>query len=243
MPIQDFFDETVASTYDRDHGGTDPSDIARTADVLFDLAGQGPALELAIGTGRIALPLQALGCAVKGIELSPAVVAELRGKETGEPIEVVIGDMAAERVDGSFSLVYLVFNTIDNLPTQDAQIACFRNAARHLKPGGRFVIETLIPPLQKIPYGETRYVFADTPEHEGFDDFDFATQHYTSHHVRTKDGTKTRLTIPFRYTWPSELDLMAKLAGLELEHRWGDWDRSAFTGLSTRHVSVWRNSS
>ncbi|MFQ1700736.1 class I SAM-dependent DNA methyltransferase [Loktanella agnita] len=220
-----YFDESVAQVYDSEHGNSDPALIAATAQVLCKLAADGPALEFAIGTGRIALPLQERGVPIQGIELSAAMVAEMRKKECGTPIPVAIGDMTTTRVAGDFALVFLVFNTIDNLTTQEAQCTCFRNAAAHLRPGGRFVVETLIPPLQKIPYGETTHAFACTPDHWGIDVFDSATQQYTSNHMRTKNGRVETLTIPFRYTWPSELDLMAKLAGLELEHRWSDWHK------------------
>ena len=240
MPIFDFFDENVAKTYDRDHGGTDPELIRLTANTLSQLASSGAALEFAIGTGRIALPLMDRGVTVKGIELSKAMVAELRKKENGHLIEVAIGDMRSLRIEGSFSLVFLVFNTIDNLTTQEAQTACFMNASRHLTTGGRFLVETLIPPIQKIPFGETKRAFACSPDHWGTDIFDVATQEYTSNHIWVENGSCNSLTIPFRYTWPSELDLMAKIAGLELEFRWSDWHRTPFTRLSEKHISVWR---
>lgn len=237
------FGDAVAKNYDRDHGGNDPTLIKRTVDRLTELAGAGSILEFAVGTGRIALPLSARCRDVKGIELSSAMVAELRKKETGAPMDVVIGDMTSTRVLGDFSLVFLIFNTIDNLVTQEAQTACFQNAARHLVPGGRFVVETRVPPLQKLPFGETKLVFACNGDHIGIDDFDIATQTYRSNHVRLKGDRHERVSIPFRYVWPSELDLMAQAAGLELEHRWADWDKSPFTHLSQSHVSVWRRAS
>ena len=240
MSDDGYFDEAVAARYDSDHGGTDPKLIELTADTLRDLAGGGAALEFAIGTGRIALPLTERGVPVKGIELSKAMVARLREKDGGADIEVAIGDMTTTQVDGRFSLVFLVFNTIDNLTTQAMQVACFRNAAAHLEPGGRFVIETGVPPIQRMPYGETKRAFACSDTHWGIDTFDIVTQQYASHQIWIDDGEHSRLSVPFRYAWPSELDLMAQLAGLELEHRWGGWNRVPFNANSTKHVSVWR---
>lgn len=161
-------------------------------------------------------------------------------KTGGADIPVVIGDMCEVRSEGTFTLVFLVFNTIDNLTTQEAQVACFQNAAAHLEPGGRFVIETQLPPLQRLPFGETRLPFAHDPDHWGVDEFDITTQAYSSHHLWIKDGKTQNLSVPFRYAWPSEMDLMARLAGMTLEHRWADWDRGLFSKDSTKHVSVWR---
>ncbi len=238
--MKNYFDGDIAKTYDQGHGGDDPAEIARAVDVLAKLADGGPALEFAIGTGRIAIPLSARGVDVTGIELSEEMVAEMRGKDGGADIPVVIGDMATTRVDGQFPLVFLVFNTICNLTTQDAQAKCFANAATHLAPGGRFLIETLTPPLQKLPVGETRLAFDRSESHWGIDEFDIASQQFTSHHVWFEDGETRRFSIPMRYVWPSELDLMARLAGMSLEARWADWDRSTFTAISEKHVSVWR---
>ena len=235
-----YFDEDVAAWYDQDHGDTDAETIEATVSMLADLAGAGPALEFAIGTGRVALPLAGRGIEVRGIELSRPMVARLREKEGGAAIDVTIGDMTTTRVDGAFSLVYLVFNTISNLTSQDAQIACFRNAAAHLRPGGCFLVESAVPPLRKLPQGVTRLAFARSEHHWGIDDIDVATQQCVSHHVWIDGGQARRLSLPFRYAWPSELDLMARLAGLELMERWGDWHRGSFTGLSDRHVSIWR---
>ncbi len=240
MSDDGYFGEDVAKTYDRDHGGNDPSLIRKTVDCLLDLAGDGGILEFAIGTGRIAIPLSQRGARVKGIELSGAMVRRLREKEDGTQIDVEIGDMTTTRIAGEFSLVALVFNTIDNLTTQEAQVSCFRNASRHLEQGGRFLIETLLPPIQKIPFVETQRAFASDRHHFGVDEFDIVTQTYTSSHVWMTDEGYSHQSIPFRYAWPSELDLMAKLAGLELEFRWSDWDRSPFDRLSTKHISVWR---
>ncbi|MEL6682753.1 MAG: class I SAM-dependent methyltransferase [Pseudomonadota bacterium] len=240
MTSRNHFDATVAAMYDRDHGGNDPKLVANTVERLTELSAGRPILEFAIGTGRIALPLAARGCAVSGIDLSSAMVAELRKKETGAPLEIAIGDMTTTHMPGDFSLVFLVFNTIDNLTTQDAQVACFQNAARHLLPGGRFVVETLVPPLQDLPHGATKRAFACDPDHMGVDEFDVVTQSYTSHHVWTKKGQTQRVSVPFRYAWPAEMDLMARIAGLDLEHRWSDWQKSPFTNKSRVHISVWR---
>jgi SAM-dependent methyltransferase len=227
-----YFDERVAATYDANDPTADPAMI----DVLAELAGDGAALELAIGTGRVALPLTARGVPVHGIELSKAMVAQLRYKPGGEDLPVAIGDMASTRVEGTFSLVYLVFNTINNLVTQDAQVACFANAAAHLEPGGAFVIEVGVPDLQRLPPGQTLVPFEVSEHKVGFDEYDVATQGMISHHIERGE----RFSVPFRYVWPAELDLMARLAGMRLEHRWSDWRRSPFTSDSRRHVSVWR---
>jgi SAM-dependent methyltransferase len=235
-----YFDEHVAARYDEsaaamfDAAVTDPA-----VDALAELAGDGRALELGIGTGRIALPLARRGVPVHGIDLSNAMVARLRAKPGGEDISVTIGDFATTRVEGRFSLVYLVFNTIANLTTQAAQVACFRNAAAHLEPGGHFVIEIGVPELQRLPRGESFVVFDASETHWGIDEYDVATQALTSHHFEMVDGTLERLSIPFRYVWPSELDLMAQIAGMRLRDRWGGWTREPFTSESRRHVSVW----
>ncbi|MBU1314660.1 MAG: class I SAM-dependent methyltransferase [Alphaproteobacteria bacterium] len=240
MSDDGYFSEAVAKTYDEVHGRLDPALIHQTVEVLYQLAEGKAVLEFAIGTGRIALPLCERGCPVTGVELSRSMVAELTKKKAVSGIKVHIGDMTTTRVEGKFSLVFLVFNTIDNLTTQEAQIACFRNAAEHLQPGGRFLIETQVPPIQTLPFGESLSAFACSPRHMGVDDIDIATQCYTSNHVWIDGDSMTSLTIPFRYVWPSELDLMAKLARLELEHRWSDWGKSPFDRLSKSHISVWR---
>jgi SAM-dependent methyltransferase len=234
-----WFDERVAARYDDSTGAEfDPAVIAQTVEVLAALAGEGRALEFAIGTGRIAVPLAKRGVVVQGIDISRAMVARI-GDET---IGVTIGDIATTRVEGSFSLVYLVFNTIDNLTTQDAQVACFRNAAAHLEPGGSFVIEVGVPDLQRLPPGQTVVPFDVSEHHLGFDEYDLLDQGLISHHFSLVDGTWERASVPFRYVWPSELDLMAKLAGLVLHERWSDWDRTPFTAASRKHVSIWRKS-
>ncbi len=235
-----YFDERVAARYDESEADMfDRAAVDPVVDFLAQIAGSGRALELGIGTGRIALPLAQLGVPVHGIELSQAMARRLREKPGGEAIGMTIGDFATTRVDGSFSLAYLVDNTIMNLTTKSAQVACFRNVAAHLEPGGRFVIEVMIPDLRRLPPGETFKVFHGSASHWGIDEYDFAAQGLISHHLETVDGVLERVSIPFRYVWPSELDLMAELAGMRLLERWGEWDREPFTNDSRKHVSVW----
>ncbi len=238
MP-RNWFDEDVAATYD--DGEVPPPDAE--VDLLVELAGPGGrALELAIGTGRVALPLAARGVHVSGIELSPAMLTRLRAKPDGDEahVPVVVGDMASVQVSRSFDLVYLVFNTIMNLTTQDAQVACFANAAGHLRAGGTFVVETGVPALRLLPPGQRFVVFELTANHVGVDEYDVLNQGLVSHHITTRsDGSIQRSAVPFRYVWPAELDLMARLAGLTLRDRWADWDRTPFTEASPSHVSVW----
>src|SRR6185295_2259245 len=234
------FDESVAATYDDDEARSDSKVVAPVADLLAELAGNGRVLEFAIGTGRVALPLAQRAVRVEGIELSRPMVERLRAKEGGTQIPVTIGDMSTTRVAGDFSLVYLVFNTIHNLTSQEAQVACFQNAAAHLEPGGFFLIEVGVPPLQRLSKGETLLAFDRSDTHWGIDEFDVATQNFTSHHVRMRGQRLERLSIPFRYVWPAELDLMARLAGLRLKERWSGWQREPFTRLSDSHVSVWQ---
>jgi SAM-dependent methyltransferase len=239
MP-EDFFGEGVAQRYDESAGGMfEPAVVGPVVDFLADLAGHGPVLELGIGTGRIALPLARRGIRVHGIDLSQAMVARLRAKPGAEQIGVTIGDFATTTVEGRFSLAYLVFNTINNLTTQDQQVACFQNVAAHLEPGGCFVIEVGIPALQRLPPGETVRAFTVTPTHLGFDEYDVVSQGLVSHHYSVVDGKLEVNSVPFRYVWPSELDLMARLAGMTLRERWSDWKREPFTSDSTKHVSVW----
>jgi SAM-dependent methyltransferase len=235
-----YFDERVAARYDDSAAEMfDPAAVEPAVDLLAELAGSGRALELGIGTGRIALPLARRGVPVHGIDLSKAMVGRLRAKPGGEDISVTIGDFATTRVDGAFSVAYLVFNTISNLTTQAAQVACFRNVAAHLEPGGCFVIEVGVPELQRLPPGETLRVFHASETHWGFDEYDVATQGLTSHHLELVDGRFERLSIPFRYAWPAELDLMAELAGMRLRERWSGWKREPFTSDSRKHVSIW----
>jgi len=237
---EDHFGEEVAARYDESSADMfDPAILDPAVDFLARLAGEGAALELGIGTGRIALPLSERGVRVHGIDLSEAMVARLREKPGTERIEVTIGDFATTRVEGTFSLVYLVFNTIGNLTTQNAQVACFRNAAAHLEPGGRFVIELGVPGLRTLPPGKRFQVFDFGEEHVGIDEYDVANQGLVSHHL-SPDGDRWRLvSMPFRYVWPAELDLMAGLAGMALRERWSGWNREPFTSESTKHVSVW----
>jgi hypothetical protein len=239
---ENYFDEAVAATYDEDETGVpEPAVVGETVDFLAAQAGGagGSALEFAIGTGRIGLPLSRRGIQVKGIDLSEAMVARLRAKPGAEDVEVTIGDITTTRVDGRFRLVYLVFNTIENLTSQDDQVECFCNAAAHLEAGGRFVIEVEVPQLRRLPPGETVRPFTVTPARLGFDEFDTPVQGLVSHHYWYEGGEMKSLKMPFRYVWPAELDLMARIAGMKLRERWGDWDRRPFTADSTRHISVW----
>lgn len=240
--MDDHFAGEVADRYDTTLGAMgSPEVLGPIVDLLAELAGAGSALELAIGTGRVALPLAARGVPVSGIELSPDMLAQLRAKPGGDAIPVTIGDMTATRVDGAFRLVYLVYNTIGNVETQDRQVACFANAAAHLEPGGAFVIEVGVPDLRRLVPGHDAVVFAHSPGYVGYDRYDdLVAQHAVSHHF-VADGPGAReVRTPFRFVWPSELDLMARLARLELADRWAGWDRSPFTADSTSHVSVWR---
>jgi hypothetical protein len=235
-----YFDERVAARYDESSAEMfEPEAVDPVLDFLADLAGSGRALELAIGTGRIALPLSERGVPVHGIDMSKAMVARLRSKPGGEDIGVTIGDFATTTVDGTFSLAYLVFNTISNLTTQEEQVACFRNVAAHLEPGGCFVIEVGIPELQRLPPGETFRVFHASESRWGIDEYDVANQGLISHHFEIVEARLERNSVPFRYTWPSELDLMAQLAGMSLRERWSGWKREPFTSESRKHVSVW----
>ena len=235
-----YFDERVAARYDDSSAEMfDPAVVDPVVDLLVELAGHGRALELGIGTGRIALPLTQRGVPVHGIELSNAMAARLRAKPGGEDIGVTIGDFTTTSVDGTFSVAYLVFNTIMNLTTQAEQVACFRNVSAHLEPGGCFVIEVGVPGLQRLPPGETIRAFHVSETRWGLDEFDVAVQGLTSHHFTIVDGKLERVSIPFRYAWPAELDLMAELAGMRLRERWSGWKREPFTSDSRKHVSVW----
>jgi SAM-dependent methyltransferase len=237
MPV-DYFGEEVAARYD---DTTDDTAVEQLVDFLVERAGEGPVLELGIGTGRIALPLAGRGVRVHGIDLSEAMVARLRAKPGAEEIAVTIGDFATTRVDGTFTLAYLVYNTIMNLTKQDAQVACFENVAAHLEPGGCFVIEVGLPDLQRLPFGETIRPFHLGDRHLGFDEYDVANQGLISHHyTRTEDGTFEKWSLPFRYVWPSELDLMARLAGMTLRERWSGWRGEPFTSTSEKLVAVWQ---
>jgi SAM-dependent methyltransferase len=237
---QNYFDGPIAQHYDADSPDRfDPDVVAATVDFLFELAGNGAALELGIGTGRIALPLAARGVPVHGIDLSPDMVAQLKAKPGADAIAVTIGDFATTAVAGSFRLAYLIYNTIGNLTSQDDQVECFLNVGRHLEPGGCFVVEVGVPPLRRLPPGETALAFHVTPDRLGFDTIDVARQMGVSHHYWVGDGRAGTFTMPYRYVWPAELDLMARLAGLRLRERWSGWKREPFTSDSVMHVSVW----
>jgi SAM-dependent methyltransferase len=238
---RDYFGEDVAARYDETSSAMfGPDVLGPTVDVLAELAGDGAALEFAVGTGRVALALADRGIPVSGIELSTAMAERLRSKDDAQRVNVTIGDMATTRVDGSFRLVYLVYNTIGNLTTQEQQVACFANAGAHLEPGGCFVIEVGVPDLRRLPPGEDARVFSHAPGYVGYDRYtDLVAQQAMSHHFIAGSSGVREFRTPFRYVWPSELDLMARLAGMSLRDRWAGWDRSPFTSDSTSHVSVW----
>jgi SAM-dependent methyltransferase len=242
MKHDDIWDAEAAEGYDTPGAGMfEPEVLTPAVDRLAELAGRGGALEFAIGTGRVAIPLQARGVPVSGIELSRPMVEKLRKKADAQTIRVVIGDMATATVTGDFALVYLVFNTISNLLTQAEQVACFRNAARHLTLGGRFVIELEVPDLPRLAPAAQAIVCQSRPGYILVDTFDVASQQLVSHHFGFSDGKETTLfRSPHRYIWPSELDLMGQLAGFELESRHADWSGTTFTSAARSHVSVYR---
>jgi SAM-dependent methyltransferase len=234
------FDEWVAARYEALWPELfDPAVVDPAVSFLADLAATGPALEFGIGTGRIAIPLSRRDVTVHGIELSTAMVAELRAQPGGADIDVTIGDFATATAGGPFALVYLLRNTITNLTTQEEQVNTFRNAAAHLQPGGRFVIENYIPELQRLPPGETTHVFTATPTHFGYEEYDVASQIAVSHHYWAIEGGFKTFSSPHRYVWPSELDLMARIAGMTLRERCADWNRTPFTSESRSHISIW----
>jgi SAM-dependent methyltransferase len=241
MP-QNRFVGPVADTYDTDSPEMfEPQLLAATADFLADLAHGGPALEFGIGTGRVALPLSQRGVRVHGIDISADMIDLLHRKAGAEAIATTIGDFAETIIDGTFSLVYVVFNSIGNLLEQREWVQAFRNAARHLQPGGHFVMELWVPDLRRFPPGATAVPFDISPHHLGFDTLDLATQRCVSHHYFFRDDGRTEgVEFPGRYAWPAELDLMAEIAGMTLAERWADWDRSPFTSESPKHVSVWQ---
>jgi SAM-dependent methyltransferase len=234
------WDADVAAVYDASVAAMfDPAVLDPAVDALYELARGGPALEFAIGTGRVALPLSARGVMVQGIELSPHMVERLRAKPGSDAVAVTIGDMTTTRVAGSFTLVYLVFNTIMNVTTQPEQVAVFANAAAHLEPGGCFVVEVIVPQLRRLPPGEAGRVFALDHDHVGIETFDdLVGQVSWSHHWMAVDGRLVRHSAPYRYVWPSELDLMAQLTGFRLRDRWAEWTREPFVSDSTRQVAV-----
>jgi SAM-dependent methyltransferase len=245
-PADGWFPESVAAGYDSPGGANAPEVVTPMVAVLEDLAGGGPVLEFAIGTGRVAAPLAARGLEVSGIELSRAMAARVASKPGGDRVEVTIGDMTITRVAGQFSLVYLVFNTISNVTTQDGQVEVFCNAAAHLRPGGLFLIEVGVPGLRRLPPGQDSVPFEVAPGpagggYVGFDQYDVVTQQFTSNHVTVSpEGAGRFRRVPLRYAWPAEMDLMARIAGMRLKYRWADWDRSQFTAESTKHVSAWQ---
>lgn len=242
MRQDEIWDAEAAQHYDTPGTGMFADEVlGPTVDRLAELAGDGRALELAIGTGRVGVPLARRGVPVTGIELSEPMIEQLRTKADEETIPVIVGDMASATAPGEFTLVYLVFNTISNLLTQTEQVACFRNAARHLGSAGRFVVELWVPELRALPPGRAATVGVSEPGYLLIDTYDVLNQHVVSHHFRFGDGRRARLgRSPHRYIWPSELDLMAQLAGFELEARYADWDGSDFTADSPSHVSVYR---
>ncbi len=232
--------KNVAEVYDATSAAMfDPAVLDPTVDLLTELAGAGPVLEFAIGTGRVALPLSARGVRVSGIELSPYMVEQLRGKPGANDIEVTVGDMSSACVPGTYKLVYLVWNGIMNVTTQEEQVAVFTNAAAHLDDDGRFVVEVVVPQLRSVPVGETGRVFALDRDHVGIETFDdLVGQIASSHHWMAVDGRLIRGSAPYRYVWPSELDLMGRVAGLRLQHRWAGWNREPFTSESASQVAV-----
>ncbi|GAB3576611.1 class I SAM-dependent methyltransferase [Amycolatopsis endophytica] len=235
-----YFGETIAAGYDESSAGMfEPGVVEPAVGFLAGLAHGGRALELGIGTGRIALPLAARGVEVHGIDLSRAMIARLRAKPGGDAIPVTIGDFATTTVPATFSVAYLVYNTIANVTTQAGQVACFRTVAAHLEPGGCFVIEVGVPDLRRLPPGQNVLPFRVSPTGWAYDVYDVATQAMSSNYVDVADGRGTFWSVPFRYVWPAELDLMAQLAGLRLRERWDGWTREPFTGESRQHVSVW----
>ena len=233
------FDEWTARNYSRLWPEVfHPDVLDQAVEFLAELAAAGPALEFGVGTGRVAIPLARRGMQVSGIELSQAMVDELQ-RQGAPAVEVIVGDFATASIDRRFTLVYLLRNTITNLTSQDEQVAAFANAAAHLEPGGCFVIENYIPKIQHLPPGETRHVFVATADHVGVEEYDLAAQIAVSRHWWLFDGELKTFASPHRYVWPSELDLMAKMAGMTLRERWTDWHRAPFTADSPRHVSVW----
>jgi SAM-dependent methyltransferase len=233
-------DTEIAEVYDTAYAAKfEPSVLGPIVDLLAELARGGPALEFAAGTGRVALPLSQRGIAVHGIELSPHMAGQLLAKPGADAVPVIIGDMTTTRVPGAFRLVYLVANTIMNVTTQDDQLAVFANAAAHLEPGGWFVVEVLVPQLRRVPPGQAAWVFTLDPDHVGIETFDdLAAQIAWSHHWMDVDGRLVRHSAPYRYVWPSELDLMAKITGFRVQDRWAGWDRAPFTSDSQSQVVV-----
>jgi SAM-dependent methyltransferase len=240
MQKPNYFAAEVAAVYDDDATMFSAEAVDPVVNSLATFAGGGSALEFGIGTGRIALPLAKRGVTVAGIDLSPQMLNVLAAKPGANQLTVMQGDFATTQIAGAFDLVFLVFNTIMNLTTQSQQVACFANAAAHLRPGGHFVVEVLVPRLQQWPVGETTRLFAFSDQHIGVDEYDVVNQNLVSHHVHWRDGVAVRTSLPCRYVWPSELDLMAQMAGIQLQSRQGGWQGEAFTARSDSHVSVWQ---
>lgn len=240
---RDYFGEGIAERYDEDAAAqSTPEAVGPVVEFLSNLAGDGRALEFGIGTGRIALPLHDRGVQVDGIDLSSAMLRRLRSKPGADSIRAVEGDFASTNLGSGYGLVFLVFNTINNLTTQDEQVACFQNAADHLEPGGYFVVEVGVPNLRVLPPGQNLHTFHLSESRWGIDEYHFATQDFTSHHFAVRDGELRRMSVPFRYVFPEELDLMAKIAGMSRLGRWAGWEHEPFTDDSTMHVSVWQKS-
>lgn len=236
----DHFDAAAAATYDADSGNDGPEDIDPVIDVIARLAGAGRALEFAVGTGRIAIPLARRGVPVHGIEYSQAMLDVMAAKPGADRVPCTVGDMASTRIGGRFQVVYLVFNTIMNLTSQAAQVDCFANAAAHLATGGSFVVEVMVPRPPPPGSGSRLDAWEIDAEHWGVDEYDPASQRLVSHHLFARPEGLERRSTPFRYVWPAELDLMARLAGLSLAHRWSDWHGNLFTHSSRSHVSIWQ---
>jgi SAM-dependent methyltransferase len=239
--VSNYFDEPVARTYDADEPDSfAPRVVEPMVNFLHSLCVNGSACEFGIGTGRVALPLHERGVAVHGIDLSAALVNELRSMPSGHDTPVVIGDFSHTRIDSNFDLVYLVFNTVMNLTTQARQVDCFLNAARHLRDGGHFVVEVMVPDLQRVPPGTALRSWSLSESAMSVDEYDVVTQGRVSHHSRRRHDTWSRRSIPFRYVGPSDLDRMARVANSQFVDRWGDWFGSPFLATSPSHVSAWQ---
>jgi SAM-dependent methyltransferase len=237
---QNLFTGRVAEGYDLGSPEMyEPALLTATAAFLSAEARGGRALEFGIGTGRVALALSQLGVPVSGIDISADMIDQLHRKPASAPIETAVGDFATTVVAGEFSLVYVVFNSITNLLEQSEWVQAFRNAARHLGPAGRFVMELEVPDLRRFPPGSVARPFEVGPRHLGFDTLDLASQQGVSHHYYFVEDQVGRFDSPFRYAWPAEVDLMAEMASMKLRDRFADWDRSPFTGDSRKHISVW----
>lgn len=234
----EYFGEDIAARYDEGEA-SDPSQVRPVVDLLAQLVGDGRAVEFAVGTGRIALPLAARGIPVAGMDASAAMLARLHAKPGAERVDAVLGDMRTTRLPGAFRLAYLVFNTINNITSQDGQVECFVNAAAHLQSGGCFVVEVSVPDLRRLPPGQTAVPFRVDPDRLGFDTYDTVTQEMWSHHYWHGCNGIESASLPFRYVWPSELDLMARIAGLQLGERWAGWQREPYTADSRSHVSIY----